>query len=336
MSNNPRATPLRVAVLGASGIGKNHARWFHQHGCEVCAFLGSSLASLPATQGILERGFGFIGRGYSDLPTLLRVEQPNIVCISCPPPLHFDYAVQAFAAGAHVLCEKPLVYDAAKPDQKLVAQAQTLVETAQARGLIFGTQMQYAVIVDKLLELSGHAPGAAPVREFAMEMETKNLRPGRDYEAIWIDLSPHPLSVLQKLAPGSIIDPDSIDCVLRAHETEARFQLIPDATVPSAPPVQAHIVVRFNPQRPVPLRRFILNGQPIDYVGRNNAAGEFRSYLTAQDGRSLELPDFVDTLIGNFVAACQGTAPLAVTGADGAQNVAWQLQLLAAARREAG
>lgn len=330
MSETSHSKPMQVAVLGASGIGKNHARWFHQHGCAVVALLGSSPDSLPATQAILERGFGFAGRGYSDLPTLLRVEQPDIVCISCPPPLHFDYASQALAAGAHVLCEKPLVYDATKSAPELAAQARILVETAQARRLIFGTQMQYAVIVDKLLELSGHAAGAAPVREFVMEMETKNLRPGRDYEAIWIDLSPHPLSVLQKLAPGATIDAASIECVLRPYETEARFQL---SAAPGSLPVQAHIIVRFNPERPVPLRRFILDGQPIDYVGRNNEAGEFRSYLTAQDGRSLELPDFVDTLIGNFVAACRGEAPLTVTGADGAQNVAWQLQLLAAARR---
>lgn len=329
MSATPQ--PLKVAVLGASGIGKNHARWFQQHGCDVVAFLGSSPDSLAATQAILERGFGFTGRGYSDLPTLLRVEQPNIACISCPPPLHYDYALQAFAAGAHVLCEKPLVYDATKTAAELAVQAQTLVETAQERDLIFGTQMQYAVIVDKLLALSSHAPGTAPVREFAMEMETKNLRPGRDYEAIWIDMSPHPLSVLQKLAPGATIDPASIDCVLRAHETEVRFQLL---TAPDALPVKAHVIVRFNPNRAVPLRRFVLDGHPIDYVGRNNAAGEFRSYLTAEDGRSLELPDFVDTLIGNFVAACRGGVPLAVTGADGAQNVAWQLQLLEGARRE--
>ena len=31
--------PLKVAVIGASGIGKNHARWFHRHGCDVAAFV---------------------------------------------------------------------------------------------------------------------------------------------------------------------------------------------------------------------------------------------------------------------------------------------------------
>jgi hypothetical protein len=42
-----------VAVIGASGIGKNHARWFHQHSCEVGAFMGSSPASIERTQELL-------------------------------------------------------------------------------------------------------------------------------------------------------------------------------------------------------------------------------------------------------------------------------------------
>ncbi|MBV9469109.1 MAG: Gfo/Idh/MocA family oxidoreductase, partial [Abitibacteriaceae bacterium] len=272
----------------------------------------------------------------SDVAAMLKTEQPDIVCISCPPPLHFDYAMQSLQAGAHLLCEKPLVYDASKSTPELIEQANTLVATAATRGVVFGTQMQYATTLDTLLELSGHAVGASNIREFTMEMETKNLRPGREYEAIWIDMSPHPLSVLQKIAPDAIINPDSIECTLRPHETATRFELVAaaDASPPQETPLKAHITVRYNPDRAVPLRQFVIDGQTIDYVGRNNAEGEFCSYLTAVDGRSIELPDFVDTLIGNFVQACQGQAPLTVTGADGAQNVAWQLQILGAAQRE--
>src|SRR5688572_13032055 len=97
-----KATPLRVAILGASGIGKNHAGWFVSHGCDVIAFLGSLPESIARTQETLQQSIGFDGRGYHDLNELLKNECPDIVCISTPPPLHYEQAMQSLAAGAHV------------------------------------------------------------------------------------------------------------------------------------------------------------------------------------------------------------------------------------------
>ena len=33
---------LKVAVIGASGIGQHHARWHHLSGSQVVAFVGTS------------------------------------------------------------------------------------------------------------------------------------------------------------------------------------------------------------------------------------------------------------------------------------------------------
>src|SRR5687768_9099806 len=96
---------FKVAVIGASGIGKNHARWFHQHGCDVVAFVGSSPESVARTQKVLEDGFGFTGRGYTDVQEMLSNVKPNIVCVSSPPPHHFAQVLQSLQAGAHILCE---------------------------------------------------------------------------------------------------------------------------------------------------------------------------------------------------------------------------------------
>ena len=57
---------LRVAVAGASGIGKHHAKWYHMAGCEVVGFLGSSQETCEATVGALKAIFPFEGRGYTD------------------------------------------------------------------------------------------------------------------------------------------------------------------------------------------------------------------------------------------------------------------------------
>lgn len=319
-----KAAPLKVAIIGASGIGKNHAGWFKGHGCDVCAFLGSTPQSVAHTQELLQQLIGFSGRGYHDLDALLQTERPSITCISTPPPFHYEQVMKSLAAGAHVLCEKPLVYDVSLLNSELIVQGQTLVREAAKRKRLLGTQMQYGVAVDKVLELAGVAP--SEVREFSMEMETKNLRHGRDYEKIWIDLSPHPLSVLQKMAPDMAMDEDSIVCEVGQFETTARFNMH-QTQKPNRKPIAAGVTVRFNPDSPVPLRRFTINGCHVDYVGRKNEAGAFRTYLTA-NGSTLELPDFVDLLVGNFVDACHKQKPLRVTGADGAQNVEWQLKIM--------
>jgi predicted dehydrogenase len=327
--------PLKVAIIGASGIGKNHAGWFKKHGCDVNAFLGSDAESVTRTQQTLRQLIGFTGRGYYDLDELLKFERPDAVCISTPPPLHYNQAVKCLAAGAHVLCEKPLVYDAALTAHQLIKQANNLVYEADAANLLLGTQMQYGVAVDKVLELAGVAPD--DVHQFSMEMETKNLRHGRDYEKIWIDLSPHPLSVLQKIMPSVAMKPAvdldeaTISCEVGQFESTARFRVqLPYE--PHREPIDAGVTVRFNPDNPTPLRRFIVNGRAVDYAGRKNADGEFRTFLTSGE-TTLELPDFVDLLIGNFVAACNQQETLRVTGADGAQNVEWQLKILEQAKR---
>jgi predicted dehydrogenase len=318
------STSPKVAILGASGIGKNHARWFHKHGCEVVAFLGSSPASLQRTQHLLNAQFPFDGRGYTDLAQLLEQEKPDIVCVSTPPAHHFEQVARCLHSGAHVLCEKPLVYDASAPFEDVVQQAQSLVELAHDRGLLFGTQMQYAAVIEELLRAAGHE-GA--MRSFGMEMETKNVKDGREGEHIWLDLSPHPLSVVQVLAgPHARIEPGSIACRVEKHQTRAQLRVAgPERSI------ECSFTVRFDPQANPPRRGFRFDDAVVEVGGRRDAEGEFRAVLTSQ-GRETVMPDFVDVLVGNFLAATRGEQELLVTGAMGAQNVAWQHEILAASQ----
>ena len=62
---------------------------------------------------------------------------------------------------------------------------------------------------------------------------------------------------------------------------------------------------------------------PLSSVEPTSATG----YLAG-----VTLPDLVDTLIGDFLRACRGEGALPVTGAEGAQNVAWQLKIAEKAR----
>lgn len=282
---------------------------------------------MASTQKVLEQGFGFDGRGYHNLQKMLQHEKPDAVCISSPPQLHYKQALLCFQHGTHVLCEKPLVGDETRPAPEMMAEAQHLVQEAKSADIVFGTQMQYATAVQYIRDLAG-LESDEPVREWMMEMETKTVRPGRGDEKIWIDLSPHPLSVLQKWDGHATIDWNSVQCDVQSKETDARFNVALDGGG-----CAARVVVRVNPDRDKPLRRFTINGRTVEYSARNNEQGQFHTFLKSDDGREIELRDLVDILIGNFVAACQGRESLIVTGADGGQNVEWQLKILEAASR---
>ena len=305
--------------MGASGIGKNHAHWLHKHGCEIVAFLGSSPQSLAPTAEQLRADFGFSGRGYDDLNELLQETQPEIVCVSSPPLLHFEHVSHCLNAGAHVLCEKPFVF--AQNSAERQKQSDELLDLARQNGVLLGTQMQYAVGVPAMREFCGHQEN---LRHFKMEMETKNIKHNREGAQIWIDLSPHPLSILQVLAgPDERIAPTSIRCEVEKYQTRTNFNLENSG-------ISAEITVRFDPEANPPLRRVAFDDCALDLGGRKND-GEFCAVLSAPDGREILCPDFVDSLIANFTAAARGEAELEVDGAMGAQNVAWQWQILDAA-----
>lgn len=314
--------PLQIAIIGASGIGKNHANWFTKHGCNVSCFLGSSPQSVRRTQAMLEGRLGIRAKGFWELDELLK-QSIDAVCVASPPPLHDLHVRECLAANLSVLCEKPLVYDAALTSSELMEQANELVALAERQKVLLGVQMQYAMVTDHLLELAGNEP----VTQFEMVMETKNLKPGRDYEQIWIELAPHPLSVLQQLS-GPHAHLENISCQVEAQETNASFTVHGHRR----DPIEAHITVRCAPHSEVPLRRFTINDSNINYFGRHNDHGQFHSYL-AHKGTEEELPDFVDMLVENFVDACHGKAELKVSGTQGAQNVAWMLAILDAGER---
>ena len=324
---------LRVAVIGANGIGKNHIGWFLKHGCDVCAFVGSSPQSVSSTRQVLQSAWNIEPRAYDSTETMLREEKPDAVCIASPPHLHFEQTRQCLESGAHVLCEKPLVGGENKTHRVLVEQAQALCKAARDCRRLLGTQMQYAVATPTILQLCSVEIGA--MRSLIFTMNTKNIQHGRARDDVWLDLSPHPLSVLRKIAPLVQLHQETIRCVVQENQTVANFQMTfahaqnAHAQNADAKETRCDVEIRVavDAWRDVPLRRFQINENIVDYAARKNDSGEFRAYLSTQD-RVLEVPDFVDSLVENFVRACRGEEPLLVTGEDGAQVVDWQYKLL--------
>lgn len=58
---------------------------------------------------------------YDDLDTLLRHAIPEVVIVATPPQFHTDHCLRSLAAGAHVLCEKPLATTLDEADEIIAA-----------------------------------------------------------------------------------------------------------------------------------------------------------------------------------------------------------------------
>lgn len=117
---------MRVAIFGSGYIARVHARVARELGGEVVAVCGRSFASAEA--------FG-AGTPYDDVARLLAAEKPDVVHICTPNRFHADQAIAAFAAGAHVLCEKPLATS--------IEDARRMIEAADKAGRFGATMYNY-------------------------------------------------------------------------------------------------------------------------------------------------------------------------------------------------
>jgi len=327
------APQLRAAVIGASGMGKHHAKWLHQLGCNVVGFAGSSEQSVAQTAATLTDIFPFAGTGYTNVAEMLKTEQPDLVSIASPNELHYEHVMLCLEYGAHIICEKPLVHDWHKSNEQLLAEAQQMTEAAQAAGLIAAVNTQYVAAAEAYRDLAAQAGIAelvSPLRTFFMQMESRGGEEGTDYEQIWIDLAPHPLSVLRAmLGPGQIDEATPAVTVARKW-VEAWFDFLPDGR----DSVRCHILVRNVPEGPL-TRRLGVNDLLADYEGRKNKQGVYASFMTLC-GFEGEYPDFVKLSLSRFLQAVRGTDKPLASFADGLTDLERLLGLLAAAQRISG
>ncbi|MFN4294126.1 MAG: Gfo/Idh/MocA family protein [Thermoflexales bacterium] len=115
------ASKLRAAVIGV-GVGWNHIEGYQTHpNCELAAICDINPAILK------ERGDRFNvpeSRRFTDYREVLQSSEIDAISIALPNWLHEPVALEAFAHGKHVLCEKPLAVS--------VESGQRMIEAARA------------------------------------------------------------------------------------------------------------------------------------------------------------------------------------------------------------
>lgn len=317
------AKQVKVAIIGASGIGKQHAKWFHLSGCDVAAFAGRTPESVEKTTQVLKGLFEFKGKGYWDCDEMLRAEEPDAVVVSSPASLHREHAVRALAAGAHVLCEKPLVWRADRDARSILEDGRAIVDAATAHGRILAINTQYAAGIGAYEQVVPKcARGRCAVDSFYMEMETKGGGGMHEYEQIFIDNASHPISLALAWLPGAKADEGTLSCQVGRKETVAAFHLIrADGGI-----CQVRFLVR-NIKEGKVKRQFGVNGRLVTYDGRNDDRGQFRTYL-AHGGTERAFDDLMSVSVRRFVGAVRGEGTVLATGAEGLRNLEIQVGLL--------
>ncbi|HLI49803.1 MAG TPA: Gfo/Idh/MocA family oxidoreductase [Chthonomonas sp.] len=127
---------LKVAVIGAGGIGSRHGQVYLRHPdaellgyCDIDAARADRLA---ARDGV--KSWHSVQEMLADVGDKL---QAVSVCTAGPENggHHYEPTMQCFEAGLHVLCEKPISNN--------IHHAREMVETARKKGLYFGINLNH-------------------------------------------------------------------------------------------------------------------------------------------------------------------------------------------------
>lgn len=314
----------RVAVIGARGIGRHHAKWFHTEGADVVAIVGMDSARLAGTTAELRRSFPFAGRGYTDVQEMLGRESPDVVVIASPPQFHLEHADLAIAHGAHIYVEKPIIWDETRPAERWLQEARHTIQTASEHGLLVGMNAQYAAAWEAY-EASFGSPLEGTGRSLYVELETASLSRERTFQGIWVDLGSHPISILLKVLPDGRIVERTADIRIDRHETSARFDFTSDDRT-----LRVEFLCRSVESSP-PRRRFGLDEVIVDYEVR---VGRVTQTILRHGDREDVITDVMHESIRRFVDAVRtcSRGPIVTTGEAGIRNLEIQAQLFSLAR----
>jgi predicted dehydrogenase len=130
---------LKAAVVGTGGAGRLHAAAYaaSEH-TRLVAVVSGDRGRAEAVAAELGEANGAVrehATGYSSVEEMLRVERPDVVSVATLEWDHEAPVVAALAAGAHVLCEKPMAHE--------LAAGERMLEAAGRAGRSLGVNFNY-------------------------------------------------------------------------------------------------------------------------------------------------------------------------------------------------
>lgn len=290
---------LKIAILGASGIGKYHAREYKNAGCEVVAILGSSKEKAINTSNVLKKEFGIFASSYYELESMLKLENIDAVSICTPPELHSKHVKLCLEAGLHVLCEKPFVFDSLHENYK---KAQELVKISKEKKKVLTINMQWPSILDVL-----PIKKAAKVNNFSMYMEP----PGFKEKTIIADAVPHMNSMLIRLIKGR--EAVNFRFNKSGEDLIIKFDYKKNKDI-------CNVTYHIKPKQERPRNiNFSINGEKYQRV----LTDEYKQKIT-NGKKEFEIEDPLKVSIRSFVDAINGQSQPLISEAEILENVRLQ------------
>ncbi len=320
---------MKVAIIGASGIGKYHAQWFQREGCNIVGFLGRTDESVKETSNSLRKILGKSIRGYTNLTSLLLNEKPEIVVVATPSELHKEYVIDSLDYGAHVFCEKPLTWNEKNNIKQILEDGREMVAKAKKSNRFLGMNAQYVAAIPQYQMFKRKITGDLDktINSFYFEMEARPNKLRENCEDLLIEVLAHPLSMLLAYIPGGNLKKESVDYEISKDIAKASFIYhgLED-------PCQVEIICR-NSTNSVPIRRFGFNDFIVDYVGRKENS-EFAPYLI--NGKNeYRCQDFVQISIRQFLRAIRtgNSSEILVSGQTAYDNLSLQAEIYEAGKK---
>ncbi|MBN9154215.1 MAG: Gfo/Idh/MocA family oxidoreductase [Microbacterium sp.] len=183
---------LRVAVIGAGYWGPNLARNFTSSPFwELAAIV--DLDAARAQQVASSVGGVPV---FTDIDGVLADPSIDAVAIATPARTHHPLAMKAFAAGKHVVVEKPMAESSER--------AREMNDEAQRRGLVLMTDHTYCytTAVQKIRELIAEGALGDILYVDSTRINLGLVQP--DVDVFW-DLAPHDLSIIDFILPGGLV-----------------------------------------------------------------------------------------------------------------------------------
>ncbi|MFP4171472.1 MAG: Gfo/Idh/MocA family protein [Candidatus Hydrogenedentota bacterium] len=315
-------TRTRVAVVGARGVGRYHARWWALEGAQVCAIVGTSENTLEEARANLENSFGFDGNAYTSLEELLENEDVDIVDVCSPHIHHGEHVRIALENRCHVLCEKPFIYRPDAGREELLAEAEVLLELAERRGRRLSVCLQYTRGADHAIRHSLENQGWTSLRQFRSRLEVPSRGRGPDPSRVWLDLAPHALSFLYRLLPQAAVDFTTLETNFEGYKAHASFEVCS----PGDERTTCQLEMGNNPESNSHTRLFSLNGRDMRFEGATDERGVYAMRAITED-KEWKTNDFMREFIRAFLWNEATVRPKEIL-----VNLDWTLRVHEAAR----
>ncbi|MBZ5603762.1 MAG: Gfo/Idh/MocA family oxidoreductase [Acidobacteriia bacterium] len=180
---------LNAAIVGAGLMGGWHARYASRCCARICGVVDRNRDSAHRLAAQFSGA-----REFAEISALFEQCRPRVVHVCTPLDTHVEIARAALESGAHVLIEKPLAADA--------ASTRDLMSQAQSRGLLIAPVHQF-------LFQRGfrRAQAAIPRMGRILHFDATFCSAGGEHakaslDQIAAEILPHPLSLIERLAPG--------------------------------------------------------------------------------------------------------------------------------------